>query len=143
MHIGIVVAGDDADELRLTKAGEPVRGSDELRRQRNVGDIAGDDHMVRMLQQEILGERIQYRSAVNMLPAEAPGEESPESLAGKVAQAKPKLAGHVRIGKVGKKEHTRSALATRQGAHAFAEAKPGQPERLPCTLTAPCACTQL
>ena len=55
----IVIAGHRAQAAGRRQRGEPVRGLHEFARQREVGDVAGDDHVVGLTSPQVFTQGFQ------------------------------------------------------------------------------------
>ena len=85
-HQGIVVAGDHRDIGRLAQRGKPRRSGAELRRQREIADIARDGEMVRCMGLDVGHRGRQHLGALQVLALAHPGGAAHAALAQPLAE---------------------------------------------------------
>ena len=110
-HQRVVVARHQAERAARRQRPKPLGRLAELGRQREVGDVAGDDDVVDAGSAHIRGQRLEDLRPVQMAAA-APRQGAELALRKPLAQREPRLERQVQVGDVGQREsvHRQCAL---------------------------------
>jgi len=101
LDIGVVVAWNHRDVLWRSQLAQPDRRLDELRRQRDVDQIAGDRDVVRLLLAQIRHQRVEHFAAMDAVAASLPGNVAQDPLVEQGTGADPRHWPQVQVGQVG------------------------------------------
>lgn len=101
-HIGIVIAGHHGHAVRFTHALEPAARLTEFIRQADLGQVAGNDNMLRLQVLQVLQQRLQHLDTVFGAPLLAPRQVAQQALVYQLSPVRPLRTGQVRVSQVGK-----------------------------------------
>jgi diacylglycerol kinase (ATP) len=106
-HIGIVVTGHHGNPVMLTQAVEPLTGLVEFIRQADLGQVTGNDNVLRLRLLQVLKQRLQHFATVFGTPFLPPRQVTQQSLVQQLPPVRSVRAGQVRISQVGKRKPCR------------------------------------
>ena len=112
-----MVAGHEADVVRVAERLHPGRGAAEFGRHADVDEIAGDRHVVGTLGAQVLDEAGEQRHVVEPLAPALPVDVAHEALEAEIGEAGQRGGRKVRVGDMRDGEdHGRPVLQARGGA---------------------------
>lgn len=128
-HVGVVVAGHEADPLRGANPPEEGAGGLVLVGEADVDEVAGHRDMIDLGADDVVQQPVENVHAVMLGPAAAPVEVAGQALAHEVAPVRLRQGADVRIGEVGDADHGVTLCARR----AAAVSRPANEKRTPTT----------
>ncbi len=112
--IGVVVAGDRGHVARRAEMAQPFRGADELLRQAEIDEVAGDGDLVGLALHDIAGEEVEDLAAMHELAAAMPVHVAEDALRHEVAAARARHRAQVNVGKMREGEHGRTGFGVKR-----------------------------
>ena len=99
-HVGVVIAGNEADVGRVAERPHPQRRAAELGRHADIDEIAGDGDMIGALRAQIRDEPRQQGHVVEPLASPLPVDEPHDALQPQIGEAGHRRGAQVRVGDV-------------------------------------------